>query len=308
MSGDLKRYGKDVHKQMMIPEYITGPLVGGIIGCFTNFIAVKMLFYPRKEIRIFGHVLPFTPGAIPKGKPRLAESIGNAVANSLLTRQDIEDMLLSAEIEEEIADAMMEHLTKGLKTEICSLSGISDERYDEKKAELCALISREIAGSIDIPGLMEAHGKEYLKERIYSHKLGRLISTDRIESIAMSIADDLQDIVEEKGDTYIQPIVAQKMSEADAHSVQEILIYAGMREERLRKGIIETYKTIAKDNADKLLSHIDIAGIISDKINAMEIEELERLILTVMKKELRTIISLGGLIGIILGLLNCLPM
>ena len=78
---------------MMIQEYITGPLVGGIIGCFTNFIAVKMLFYPRKEIRIFGHVLPFTPGAIPKGKPRLAESIGNAVANSLLTRQDIEDII-----------------------------------------------------------------------------------------------------------------------------------------------------------------------------------------------------------------------
>ncbi len=70
---------------MIIPEYITAPIIGGIIGCFTNYIAVKMLFYPRREIRIFGHVLPFTPGAIPKGKSRLADSIGNALATTLLT-------------------------------------------------------------------------------------------------------------------------------------------------------------------------------------------------------------------------------
>ena len=49
----------------MIPEYITGPVIGAAIGSFTNFIAVKMLFYPRKEILLFGHPLPFTPGAIP---------------------------------------------------------------------------------------------------------------------------------------------------------------------------------------------------------------------------------------------------
>ena len=39
--------------------YITGPLIGGIIGCFTNYIAVKMLFYPRKEVCLFGHTLSF---------------------------------------------------------------------------------------------------------------------------------------------------------------------------------------------------------------------------------------------------------
>ena len=44
---------------------LSGPIIGAIIGYFTNYIAVKMLFYPRKEIKVFGHVLPFTPGAIP---------------------------------------------------------------------------------------------------------------------------------------------------------------------------------------------------------------------------------------------------
>ena len=58
-----------------------------------------MLFYPKKEIRIFGHKLPFTPGAIPKGKPRLAKAIGNIVAEDLLTEEDIKQKTISAETE-----------------------------------------------------------------------------------------------------------------------------------------------------------------------------------------------------------------
>ena len=76
-------------------KYLSGPVIGAVIGYCTNYIAVKMLFYPRKEIRIFGHRLPFTPGAIPKGKPRLAKAIGNIVGKSLVTKEDMvkaEDM------------------------------------------------------------------------------------------------------------------------------------------------------------------------------------------------------------------------
>ena len=59
---------------MEILKYLAGPLIGAVIGYCTNYIAVKMLFYPRKEIRVFGHRLPFTPGAIPKGQQRLAKA------------------------------------------------------------------------------------------------------------------------------------------------------------------------------------------------------------------------------------------
>ena len=74
---------------MEILKYISGPLIGAVIGYFTNLIAVKMLFYPRNEIKLFGHVLPFTPGAIPKGQKRLAGAVGHAVSDSLLTKSDI---------------------------------------------------------------------------------------------------------------------------------------------------------------------------------------------------------------------------
>ena len=78
----------------MFLERISGPVIGAIIGYCTNYIAVKMLFYPRKEIYVMGHKLPFTPGAIPKGKDRRAKAIGSVISNTLLTEKDIKEKLL----------------------------------------------------------------------------------------------------------------------------------------------------------------------------------------------------------------------
>ncbi|MDR2259067.1 MAG: DUF445 family protein [Treponema sp.] len=61
------------------------PLVGAVIGFITNVIAIKMLFRPLKEIRVFGIRLPFTPGILPRQRHKLADSIGAMVERELLT-------------------------------------------------------------------------------------------------------------------------------------------------------------------------------------------------------------------------------
>ncbi len=52
------------------------------------------------------------------------------------------------------------------------------------------------------------------------------------------------------------------------------------------------------------MQHFRIAAVVEDKINAMSVEELERQVWDVMRKELNTIINLGAVIGLVLGLLN----
>ena len=81
-------------------KYIATPLIGAVIGYVTNWIAVKMLFRPRKEIRVFGKRLPFTPGVIPRGQGRLARAVGNVVETQLLTPEYLGEKLLSKESEE----------------------------------------------------------------------------------------------------------------------------------------------------------------------------------------------------------------
>ncbi len=49
-------------------KFLIASIIGGIIGYLTNWIAIKMLFRPYEEKRIFGMKVPFTPGLIPKEK------------------------------------------------------------------------------------------------------------------------------------------------------------------------------------------------------------------------------------------------
>ena len=110
-----------------IAQYLVPPLVGAVIGYFTNLIAVKMLFFPHEEKRLFGHVVPFTPGAIPKGKSRLAKAAGDIVAGQLITQEDISNKMLTEEIERPLIDKAMAILNENIKETGSILSGSEDK-------------------------------------------------------------------------------------------------------------------------------------------------------------------------------------
>ncbi|MDA8411644.1 MAG: DUF445 family protein [Treponema sp.] len=78
--------------------WILPPLVGGIIGWFTNWLAIKMLFRPLREKRLFGLRLPFTPGILPRGRARLSVSIGEIVAAELFTPDVLRARLAAPEV------------------------------------------------------------------------------------------------------------------------------------------------------------------------------------------------------------------
>lgn len=46
--------------------------------------------------------------------------------------------------------------------------------------------------------------------------------------------------------------------------------------------------------------------MVEDKINRMDVREFEKLVLSVMKKELQAVVNLGALIGFVIGLINLL--
>ena len=68
----------------------TLPFIAAIIGWFTNFLAVKMLFYPREKIKILFFELQ---GVFPKRQELLAVRIGKLVADDLLSVKDIQEII-----------------------------------------------------------------------------------------------------------------------------------------------------------------------------------------------------------------------
>ncbi|MEY2984143.1 MAG: hypothetical protein RLZZ568_760 [Cyanobacteriota bacterium] len=66
------------------------PLAGGVIGYFTNDLAIKMLFRPYKPLLIGSTPLPFTPGLIPRNQERLARRVSDTIMGSLLTPEELQ--------------------------------------------------------------------------------------------------------------------------------------------------------------------------------------------------------------------------
>ncbi|MDR2476236.1 MAG: DUF445 family protein [Treponema sp.] len=78
------------------------PLAGALIGFVTNVIAIKMLFRPLREIRVFGVRLPFTPGILPRQRHKLALSIGGMVERELLTPELLRQRFKNEDVREKI--------------------------------------------------------------------------------------------------------------------------------------------------------------------------------------------------------------
>lgn len=68
------------------------PVVGGVIGYFTNDLAIKMLFRPYRPYYLFNRRLPLTPGLIPSNQGRLAQRIADTIMGSLLTPEELENL------------------------------------------------------------------------------------------------------------------------------------------------------------------------------------------------------------------------
>jgi len=66
------------------------PIVGAVIGWFTNFLAVKMLFHPREPVKL----LFFTvQGVFPKRQKAIASKLAKVVAQELLGNDEIKERL-----------------------------------------------------------------------------------------------------------------------------------------------------------------------------------------------------------------------
>lgn len=75
-----------------ILELTLPPILGGIIGYFTNDLAINMLFRPYKPIYIGKRQLPFTPGLIPHNQGRLAQRVSDTIMGSLLTPGELQNL------------------------------------------------------------------------------------------------------------------------------------------------------------------------------------------------------------------------
>jgi uncharacterized membrane protein YheB (UPF0754 family) len=85
----------------------TLPFISAIIGWFTNYIAVLMLFRPRKPFNFLGYNIQ---GIFPKRQALIAAKIGKMVADELLSVEDIQNKIHSPDAIDKINSKIEEKI------------------------------------------------------------------------------------------------------------------------------------------------------------------------------------------------------
>ena len=291
----------------IITHYILPPLIGAVIGYFTNLIAVKMLFYPHKAVYVFGRQLPFTPGAIPKGKARLAKSAGKIVQNELFTREDISGRLLTEEVEKPLIDKVMGILDEDIRETGAVMVG-GKERYDRIEENFTELLAFKITDAIkrmDIPETLKHEGKMMLWEQVGNSRLLSLLVSDKmIDKVMDTIGEKMEEFIDTRGPEMVREITVSRIHDLGDRTPLHVLEQAGYDAAYVKTKITEAYRESVVNAVNSALRRIDVAKVVEDKINSMSVEELEKGVLTVMKTELSMIVNLGALIGLVIGSIN----
>lgn len=292
---------------MEILKYVIPLATGGIIGYFTNLLAVKMLFRPLKPIKIGNRTLPFTPGIIPKGKPRLAKALGNAVGTTLLTEDDIKNVLLSQSMQDTIKAYSDKLIKSELSLKDCAGKTMTPEKYESLKQNICTIITDKImdsAESADLGRIIAEKGVDTIREKVSGTMLAMFIKDELINNLCMSLGEKVNEYINQNGRDIISPIVNSEAEKFENKSVYEVLTESGVDTEKLSEAFLNVYIRFIESHAEEFIKNFHIAEIVEEKVNQMDVIMLEDLLLSIMKKELNAVVNLGALIGLIIGAIN----
>ncbi|MFQ5655538.1 MAG: DUF445 domain-containing protein, partial [Planctomycetota bacterium] len=75
---------------MEASHFILLPVIGALIGWCTNWLAVKMIFRPRRPRSMLGFRIE---GLLPRRRSDLARSVARTVEQDLLSVDEIQDLV-----------------------------------------------------------------------------------------------------------------------------------------------------------------------------------------------------------------------
>ncbi|MCI5776983.1 MAG: DUF445 family protein [Bacteroidales bacterium] len=294
-------------------HFIAPPVVGGVVGYFTNDLAIRMLFRPLKPVYIFGHKLPMTPGMIPKNKERLAAGIGDMVSGKLMSSDVLAETLLSPEMLDKVRGKVTDFVAKQrqnntpISMALAQLIGADtvtsvvdtvkssvDQRITEKMSDpsLSEFVTQSIMKSIN-----EQLQSNFLYQ-IGGALLGCFVDVEsKVRNMVSNVLSGeavelVKNMVHSETDKFLQKPVSSLFTQGDD------------KVNKIADAVVELYRKVVTDKLPEILKTIDIKQVVHNRIINMDVLEMERMILDICDKELRAVVWLGAVLGSIIGCIN----
>jgi len=287
-------------------EFLIGPLVGGLIGYITNGIAIKMLFRPLRPLYLFGKRVPFTQGIIPKERDRIAHSVGEVVARELINQETLKENLLSQEMYTKIERSIEEWFIsqkqskKTVRQILCEMSTpkVIEDLSDTLKEKVTDLSYKKVV-DLDIASSLSESACKEIKGQLGMFAM--FMNDSMIETAKLKIEELINKMIEEKAEDMIYDVIDKEGDKLLDASIETVAEHIEEYLPKIKYILMKQYTAVVETQLGDMLEGLNIEKIVEDKIKAFDMIELEKLILDIMDKELKAIIWLGAVLGVIMG-------
>ncbi len=241
------------------------PILGAIIGYSTNWLAIKMIFRPYEEKRLFGVKVPFTPGVIAKEKTRMATKLGNTISSHLITSEEFSNYIKNDETKTLINSKVEEVILQNRDTTLGDvLFFLENDIVTEK-------IASSILNNIDKEEFVK-NNKEKILNEICSEKTVQFINKN-LENNLNNIVDYLVNLI--KNGEFINDVEKEVLEVYNIFSKNENTILSYVNEQDYNKS-----KTHLQENLNGILEKV------GSYVNSENFEEADKELLDILTKVL----------------------
>ncbi|MCS7298163.1 MAG: DUF445 family protein [Bacteroidia bacterium] len=244
--------------------------VTGLVGYGTNWLAIKMLFHPRKPRPIWGQ------GLVPAYKMRIVERFSEAISRYILNEDVLQRVLHEAGVAQKLANA----LTEGTS------SLLNDPEFREEIIK---------GGKKALQRLVEDPTQQRRLIQVIDSRLLQIVPSGIAGSLFRSYRQ-----LNEKG--YKEVLARTVLSIPDAF--EEAVRGFNPSQEEVRQAILShtsELEALLTDIIRSIISRIPLYPIIYNQLAAFDERQLERLFLYTTSEHLEFIQNLGALLGVLAG-------
>jgi uncharacterized membrane protein YheB (UPF0754 family) len=294
--------------------WVLPPVVGAVIGYVTNAVAIKMLFRPLKEARLFGVRLPFTPGILPRERHKLADSIGRMVENELITPVVLRERLDRAEVRLSIGNALGGYTAQMLDRPLSAWLEESDDFHlsellnDFFNSYIFDFFLEELFKNLILGSAPKPEDNDSFTQRLKAGLRdfgGLFIPAAASGLVKNGLTKEMRNQSQGKISAYRKALESVIERYPGITTREFLSISAG------NKGKADSFLALKAveamdENMDAALSSVNVKVLVSDRINSLDMLRVEKIILDVMAGQLKWINFFGAILGALIGFLEVL--
>jgi len=259
-------------------------VIATLHGYGAAWLAVRMLFRPRRPLHLFGFQLPLTPGLLPKERERFIEALSTVISRHLLDVETVADEIAKLNLEVEITtiarreyleqtqkESTIRVIAEHLRARLHQLRDSVEARHEIARG-LRQIVEAEIGRRFSLFRRMVV---DYFLD---DQALYRIVS-DSINQLADRIVDSL----------YVRTTISQAIAQ-----IPETVFQAGN----------DTSATAVTQLVTMLSQRLDLHRILVDRLSALSNEDIEGLVMETAGREIRAIVWFGAGIGLLVGIVQ----